>query len=224
MSRNSSVDWDRDIYSKGEQLNHWPYSAVVSAFARLISRWGSDRQPKVLEVGSGAGNNLWLLEDLGFDVTGIEQSETAVEFSRRRLSGLGLSPRVEVGDMSNMPFEDEEFDFVLDRASVTQVEANNLPGVAREIHRVLRSPGSLFSFTLLGESHPDKRFGRMLPNGSYDFFEGGVFAAVGLTTFFSETSLRNLFREFDELSIVRRTEETNGVLASEEYDLVGRKF
>lgn len=143
MGGQGSVDWERDIYGKGKQLNLWPYSVVVSAFSRIRSEWSKDRQPRVLELGSGAGNNLWLLGNLGFDVVGIEQSETAVDFARRRLADLGLTARIEIGDMSEMPFEDREFDFVLDRASITQVEADKVPNVSDEIYRVLRSPGRL---------------------------------------------------------------------------------
>jgi 2-polyprenyl-3-methyl-5-hydroxy-6-metoxy-1,4-benzoquinol methylase len=40
----------------------------------------SKNDVKILEVGGGAGNNLWALELDGFSVYGIDGSSTALEF------------------------------------------------------------------------------------------------------------------------------------------------
>lgn len=219
----SSVNWETDIYAKGQQLNLWPYTTVVSAFYRERAHWSADRAPKVLEVGCGAGNNLWALAEMGFDVYGVEQSETAVRFATERLLSLGFSSSIEVGSMSDLPFSDESFDFVLDRGGITQVPINQVPRVSAEVYRVLRSPGVFHSFTLFGENHPGKQLGTLLDNGSYDQFTDGYFKVVGLTSFFSFESLRELFGQFEDLSIERTFHETEGIHDAEEYALTAKK-
>lgn len=219
----SSVDWDKDIYAKGQQLNLWPDTTVVSAFYRHKAQWSETRAPKVLEIGCGAGNNLWALAHIGFEVFGVEQSETAVRFAAERLTSLGFTASIEVGFMTDLPFDDESFDFVLDRGGITQVPFSQVSRVSAEVHRVLRSHGTFHSFTLFGENHPGKKLGVLLENGSYDQFTSGYFKLVGLTSFFSYETLMELFGQFDDLSIRRVTQETDGTHDSEEYALTAKK-
>jgi len=222
-TRPSSVDWDRDVYARGLQLNLWPDSRVVSAFFLHKALWKGPNRPKVLEVGCGAGNNLWALAEMGYKVFGIEQSETAVRFAKQRLASLGFKSEVSVGTMTDLPFEDESFDFILDRGGITQVALNEVPKVSNEIYRVLRKGGMFSAFTLFGEDHPARSLGKLLENGSYDDFEAGYFTTVGLTSFFSEENLRKFFSQFDNLLVTRTVESEDGILSSDEYALKGRK-
>ena len=80
-TRVSKLDWEKDIYAKGMQLNDWPYSEVVSDIMKLTS--GKDRrQLRILEIGCGACNNLWFAAEVGFQVSGIDISKTAIEYGR----------------------------------------------------------------------------------------------------------------------------------------------
>lgn len=223
VDNTGSVDWDKDIYAKGQQLNLWPYTNVVSSFYRHKAQWVESRAPQVLEIGCGAGNNLWALAEMGFEVFGLELSETAVSFAKERLTSLGLSSSIEVGVMTELPFEDQSFDFVLDRGGITQVPLNQIPKVSAEVHRVLRSPGVFHSFTLFGDNHPGKILGNLMDNGSYDNFSDGYFKVVGLTSFFSYESLGKFFGQFDQLSISRTSQETDGIPDFEEYALTAKK-
>jgi 2-polyprenyl-3-methyl-5-hydroxy-6-metoxy-1,4-benzoquinol methylase len=87
--RVSIVDWEKDIYAKGQQLNHWPYTNVVSDIIRLTK--GKDRKKlKILEIGCGTGNNLWFAAELGMQVYGLDISETAIQYGKSRLAQLGF--------------------------------------------------------------------------------------------------------------------------------------
>lgn len=216
----SSVDWENDIYRKGKQLNIWPFSEVVSVFHREMSDWSEVRAPRVLEVGCGAGNNLWALSRRGYDSYGVDISSTAIQIANQRLIGLGLDVELSVSSMKTLPFAEGFFDYVLDRASICQVSMDEIPECVEEIRRVLRKSGKLFSFGLPGEDHSGRTLGELQRNGSYDNFTGGVFASVGLTSFFNSATISSLFSFFSTLEITRKREE--GALGdiAEEYSIV----
>ncbi len=219
----SSVDWERDIYRSGLQLNRWPVGSVISAFSHLKRTWTRPTPPRVLEIGFGAGNNLWFLCEAGFEVAGIEYSPTAVRHAEQRLAELDLHAELQVGDLKRLPFAAEAFDFVLDRGALTQNLLEDIRVASDEIHRVLSPGGQFLSFTLFGERHPERRFGTEVAPGSSDHFTAGYFRTVGLTSFFSETTLRNLFGQFSEVTISRTETEADGVLVEETYSLRATK-
>lgn len=220
---NSSVDWELDVYSQGKQLNHWPFSDVVSAFYLERALWDKAWQPRVLEVGCGAGNNLWALAELGFQCYGIDISQSAISYGTKRLEDLGLEVNLLEGTMINLPFEDKFFDFVLDRAAVTQVARDEVSKCLHEVHRTMKVGGKLYSFGLFGDDHSDREFGQLQSNGSYDNFSQGVFARVGLTSFFSESELQSLFTDFSNLEITRNSKERLGGAKFVEYSVVATR-
>ena len=215
--RKASLDWDSDIYSKGRQLNKWPFTDVVSQFHRFRAGWIGQKTPKVLEIGCGTGNNLSAIAGLGFEVWGIDQSPTAIEFGIREFQDSNRPLNLSVGKIQKLEFEDGYFDFVLDRGSITQVAKDEVGVVVSEVYRVLAKGGVFASHTLFGENHPEKSLGKESEDGSYDDFTGGYFRTVGKTSFFSYADLRRVLHEFTRVSIGRRTEELNENLVSEQY-------
>lgn len=206
MRRESSVDWERDVYAQGAQLNYWPYSEVVSAVSRCTR--GQDRtRMRALEIGCGAGNNLWFLAEAGFRVAGQDLSQSALVHAGKRLREEGHAADLRQGDFSRLDWDDDSFDLVLDRGALTQVTRAHLDVALAEIHRVLRPGGRFLSFYLFGLDHEDRRFGAEVAPGSHDHFRDGLFAGVGLTTFFDEATIRHHWRAFEIESIERlRTE------------------
>jgi ubiquinone/menaquinone biosynthesis C-methylase UbiE len=221
--RQSSVDWETDVYAKGQQLNRWPYSDVVSSFSVRRANWNQPQRPRVLEIGFGAGNNLWFLASAGFDVCGIDYSTSAAGYAEQRLSELGLEADLRVADLAQIPFPDDYFDFVLDRAALTQVLHRHVALASDEIYRVLRRGGELLSFDLFGEAHPDKSFGTEVEPGSYDNFADGIFKRVGLTSFFSEDAIRRIFARFTINQVCRHASFEGDKVMSESFILSATK-
>lgn len=226
MSREliSSVSWERDVYQQGQQLNRWPYSEVVSWFNRASPERSTRESQTVLEIGFGAGNNLWFLADAGFKTYGLEISETAVKIAHQRLKDLSLQADLRVGDLSALPYNNDSFDFILDRAALTQNPIEDICTAVEEIKRVLR-PGGLFcSFDLFGMNHPDRKFGSEIGPNCFDHFSQGTFKNVGLTSFFTEEDLRTIFRPLEIIEIERQVTYggENEFLLAESYNLTAR--
>src|SRR6266536_3320200 len=112
--------WERDIYGAGRQLNRYPFDAVVSfVFANAPAKPRSET--KILEIGCGAGNNLWFAAREGFAVTGIDTSPSAIAYARDRFRSERLAGEFHVAPFSSLPFPDDRFDLVIDRAAVSYV-------------------------------------------------------------------------------------------------------
>lgn len=218
-SRFSSVDWEEDIYSRGEQLNHWPYSKVVSAIFRETS--GLTRQEiSILELGCGAGNNVWFMAAEGFKASGIDMSVSAISYALDRFKKNGLQAELVVGDIVSLPWPDEKFDIVLDRGAITQNNHKNIKRILRESFRVLKPSGVFLGFTLKGMNHPERLFGEEVAYHTYDNFTKGGFAKVGLTSFFTEEDIYNLFGNSYSTEITKHLKlNSNGEILDEEYSV-----
>jgi ubiquinone/menaquinone biosynthesis C-methylase UbiE len=219
-SRKSTVDWERDVYAQGKQMNRWPYSEVVSAV--LSGTAGDDRSAmRILEIGCGTGNNLWFALDAGFQTSGMDMSATAIDYARKRLDGMGYHDvDLHVGDIVTLPWEDEQFDIVLDRGTLTQSTYDNIRRALSEVRRVLKPNGKFFSFSLVGKSSSERKYGTEVSPNTYDHFTGGQLTTVGLTSFFAEEDIRSLFSEFREIKVTRcRYESLGEDYMDEEYSV-----
>jgi len=223
-NRESTVDWEMDIYAKGMQLNHWPYTEVISDVLNLTA--GMDRSTlRFLEIGCGAGNNLWFAAASGFQVAGLDMSQTAIDYAKNRLNPLGY-PNIElsVGDLTELPWPDDYFDIVIDRGALTQNSYERIRTSLKEVHRVLKSGGFMLAYTLYGLGDHDRKFGVEVAYNTYDHFTGGYFSKVGLTSFFDETALRGLFSSFNKVDIKRTiSEDLSNKVTHETYSLSCRK-
>jgi len=127
------------IYQKMYEVEdrHWWYSAKRRIIRHLLERYlppaGGSAPRRLADLGCGCGR---LLEELppGFDGVGVDASETAVEFCRKR--GVSAS----VGSLpAQVPFPDGTFDAVILADILEHVEDDE--ACARAAARLLRAGG-----------------------------------------------------------------------------------
>lgn len=97
----------------------------------------------VLDIGCGAGSNLLYLASQGFRVHGIDLSPGAVAAARERIREAGLVVTVDEGDALALPFPDSGLDAVVDNGCFHTVPISRRERYATEVHRVLKTGGSL---------------------------------------------------------------------------------
>ena len=147
----NEVFWER-MYSEGAQLNRYPFDLVVSFVFNNYPRDKQRREIKILEVGCGAGNNLWFCAREGFSVTGLDSSPSAIEYARKRFKEEGLSGRFIAGKFEQIQYMESEFDIVIDRAALTCVPFHLAHEHINSIKDVLL-PGGKFLFTPYSDRH-----------------------------------------------------------------------
>lgn len=120
----------------GDQMEtRYRLEPEIETFAHFPSGHNRD----ILEIGVGMGADLLRWARAGGRVTGIDLTERAVAFTRRRLAEAGLSGDVRVGDAENLPFPDASFDLVWSWGVLHHTPMSTR--ALREAARVLRPGG-----------------------------------------------------------------------------------
>jgi pseudaminic acid biosynthesis-associated methylase len=93
---------------------------------------GIDRKIKILEVGSNIGNQLVILQKMGFEnLYGIEPQGYAVEFSKSKTMGINIIQ----GNAFDIPFKDGYFDLVFTSGVLIHINPKNVKSAIKEICR-----------------------------------------------------------------------------------------
>lgn len=155
--------WERDFYGAGK-FQRCPYDYIASFVFRHAPADTPRDQVDILEVGCGPGNNVWFLANEGFSLSGIDGSESAIAYARRRVAADGLTADLRVGNFLSLPFLDSSFDLIFDRAALCYVGYSALKVAIAEIHRVLK-PGGRFFFNPYSREHVGYKVGRAGSDG-----------------------------------------------------------
>ena len=205
----NAVEWERDVYGRGRQMNRYPFDAVVSfVFEHAPGKPRADT--RILEVGCGAANNLWFAAREGFSVAGIDGSAAAIAYARHRFQSDGLEGEFHVGPLCPLPFSDGTFDLAIDRAAITYVTRAEAARTVREIRRVL-APGGRFFFNPYSSRHTSARSGVARPDGLVDGISGGALAGGAAVCFYDRAQIADAFPAAAwDLRSVRHVEDTRG--------------
>jgi len=105
----------------------------------------------ILEIGCGAGNLSVYLNQLGFDVTGIDVSETAILWAKKRFERQDLKAKFLVGDVSNLSaFNSNSFDISIDSLCLHCLIDEDRSKSLFEVYRVLKVGGEFLIITMCG--------------------------------------------------------------------------
>ena len=108
---------------------------------------GTEKPLKILDVGCGAGYFTVLLGLEGYDVTGIDLTETMIDRARKLIEMNGpydCSLQAIQMDAENLDFSDESFDVVITR-NLTWTLPHPIQAYS-QWYRVLRKGGILLNF------------------------------------------------------------------------------
>ena len=110
-----------------------PYIIEFAAF-------NAARDLDVLEIGVGLGADHQRFAEAGARLHGIDLTQRAIDYTRKRLDLFDLQSDLQIGDAEDLVFGDEKFDVVYSWG-VLHVSPNTQKAI-QEVHRVLRSGGT----------------------------------------------------------------------------------
>ena len=108
---------------------------------------------KILDLGFGDGRDLQLFADLGFQTYGCEPNPDILSHTKNK----HISPNLilKVGKNTEIPFEDNYFDFIYASASIYYLSDQNLSinDALKEAHRCLKKGGYLIFTATTPNNH-----------------------------------------------------------------------
>lgn len=184
--------WETEVYGQGRHCNRYPYDAVVSFLFRYCPRDRPRAEVRLLEVGCGAGNNLWFAAREGVQVSGVDGSASAIRYARERFAAEGLEADLREGDFTALPYPDHSFDLVVDRQSIVCCDADGARAAVGEVWRVLR-PGGVFLHNSYSTDHFSRTQGTLGADGMVHGIRAGTLAGMNRLRFYTEAESRALF-------------------------------
>lgn len=193
-----SHPWER-IYSQEGHLFTEELPGLREA-AGQFSRCGF-RQ--ILDLGCGNGRHVIALAALGFEVIGLDISQTGLGLSQEWLEQRALSAQlIQADTRSPFPLEGNCIDGLLSTQVIHHAYRAQVMLAIAEIHRVLKPGGRAFVTVPCGSR--SQRESKKIEKHTYLPLEG---PEAGLPHYiFSEQRLRQAFSNFNILGISTRDE------------------
>lgn len=132
-----------------------------------------DHSIKILEVGSSIGNQLLLLQKMGFkNLYGIEINDYAVELSKQRTNNINIIQ----GSAFDIPFKNEYFDLVFTSGVLIHIAPHDINLVLNEIYRCTKE-------YIWGFEYYEEKYTEIIYRGKKDLLWKANFAQLYLDLF-----------------------------------------
>jgi len=140
-------------------MNRDPYRRIAGVYDRLfdsmnkglkligIKMFRPSKGMNILDVGCGTGSHLELYKRYQCNLYGLDLSPSMLEVARAR---LGNSAQLDLGDATDMLYEDNKFDLIISMLSLHEMYPDTRTAVLSEIKRVIKADGHV----LLIDFHP----------------------------------------------------------------------
>lgn len=177
--------WETAFLSKNMMWGEGP--ALSALFARDC--FLKQNIQDVLIPGVGYGRNARPFLDAGMVVTGIEISQTAIDLARQK---MGLDITIYHGPVSDMPFDQKQYDGVFCFALIHLLDARHRQKLIKDCYDQLRSGGYMIFVAI---STGASNYGKGTKIGPNRYEQHG-----GARIFFYDNAA--LHREFDAYGLV----------------------
>src|SRR5579885_1234973 len=139
-------------YERQSAIHLYPVEFVVRAFLGTYPGLKMDRTrfqgSRIVDLGYGDGRNMPLLQNLGFEIFGVEIHEHIRQSTQSRLRKAGVHATLCDGTNAAIPFPDNFFHFALACHAFYYVEpGGHFTDNLREVYRVM-TPGATFVLSL----------------------------------------------------------------------------
>ena len=175
-----------------EKQTMWGFEPADSAVSTM-NFFQKNGLHKILIPGFGYGRNAMIFNENGFDVTGIEISETAIELAKKH---YGDSIKVHHGSVSNMPFDQELYDGIFCYALIHLLNVRERAKLIKDCYNQLSHDGYMV-FVAISKNFPTYGKGKEI---SKDRFK----TAHGVNLFFYDSD--SIEKEFGKFGLIEAKE------------------
>lgn len=152
----------------------WDIGAREELVALVDS--GRIKPCRAIDLGCGVGANAIYLAQKGFEVTGVDFSEAAIEKAQARAIEAGVHVDFIVDDLTNLRHISSTFDFLLDYGVLDDLR---LPQREPYVQNMLALTHSRSQYLLWGFEYPMRWWERFLPFYDIPFSSGEIEGRFG---------------------------------------------
>lgn len=115
---------------------------------------------KILDCGAGGVMPpLTLFQQHGFECWGIDISDKRIQMAKAFCDTKGIRLHLRKGDIRQIPFDDETFDYVFEHYSMCHLSKQDTIRAIHEMYRVLKVGGLCFLGVISTDTWPKASFG-----------------------------------------------------------------
>lgn len=187
----------------------WNIEIPPDVLVELVDS-GKVKPCKTIDLGCGTGNYAIYLASVGFDVTGIDISPTAIKIAQENAKKKGIKCNFLVADvLGNLNEVKEKFDFAYDWELLHHIFPEQRRIYIENVYKIL-NPGGKYLSVCFSEKDPE--------------FGGSIkYRKTRLSTilyFSSEDELRDLFEQYFNIKELK----TIGIRGRTTFHLVNYAF
>jgi ubiquinone/menaquinone biosynthesis C-methylase UbiE len=127
--------------------------------AKLVEKLRPQAGVKALDLGCGVGRHALAFARAGFETHAMDLSEAGLGELERSAQADGLSVKTHLAPMTELPFADNSFDYVLSFNVIYHGDPSIVRTAIAEIARVLK-PGGVYQGTMLSKRNGNFGLGR----------------------------------------------------------------
>lgn len=167
-------DWWNEIYRGPRGEIPWDIGVPSQHLVEVIEKEKVKPCP-ALDICCGTGTEAIYLAEKGFKISAIDVSKEAIKIAERKAQDAKIQVDFRVGNVLEMPFQDNSFGFVNDRGCFHCFSPAYRKWFAGEIHRVMKRGGKYllrcFSDEEPGEWGPYRISKREIRETFSEYFE-----------------------------------------------------
>ena len=136
-----SKAWNWEMV-KGENKKRWLEPSIESYY--LMHRWKNQNKNIFLDLGCGLGRHTILFAKNGFETKAFDLSQEAINQTREYAKSEDLDVEFKIGDMLNLPYEDESIECIFCRNVISHTDTEGMKKIVKELKRVLKKDGECY--------------------------------------------------------------------------------
>lgn len=157
-ARQAARNWEETYQELGDHQLPWFWQELDADFAEALA--AKSTKGRLLDIGTGQGNQATALAALGYEVLGLDLAKRAIERAQALALDSGSAAKFRVFDVQTDALEEPPFDWILDRGCWHVFGPEGRAAYAQRIKSWLAPQGRLllkcFSYQQPGTEGPNR--------------------------------------------------------------------